>query len=80
MQHTLYWGDQLKTDMLMNTAGATSTTAPEDSLAFHYQIDEVDRAVDNLVKSGKFPFMAQNRRDSMPMSTARPFVDFGTPL
>jgi ABC-type phosphate transport system substrate-binding protein len=44
---------------------------PEDPAAFGSQIDEVDRAVDNLVKSGKmFP---QARRDSMPMLGPRGF-------
>lgn len=59
-------------------AGANSVAAREDNLAFHAQIDEVDRAIDNLVKSGKFPFMTPARRDSMPLGAGRPFVDFGT--
>jgi hypothetical protein len=42
-----------------------SQVKPEDPSAFGSQLDEVDRAVDNLVKSGKM-FNAP-RRDSLPM-------------
>jgi len=46
-------------------SGASSAVPREDSAAFMTQLEEVDRAVDNLVKSGKM-FMP-GRRDSMPM-------------
>lgn len=36
---------------------------------------EVDRAIDNLVKSGKL--WNAPRRDSMPMMMGRPYPDYG---
>ncbi|THV53371.1 hypothetical protein BGAL_0052g00020 [Botrytis galanthina] len=49
-------------------SGASSVVPREDSTAFSTQIEEVDRAIDNLVKSGKmFNPPAGGRRDSMPM-------------
>ncbi len=40
-------------------------------------VKEVDRAVDNLVKSGKL-FGMPSRRDSMPLVGApRPYSDYG---
>lgn len=36
---------------------------------------EVDRAIDNLVKSGKL--WAAPRRDSMPLMMGRPYPDYG---
>lgn len=44
---------------------------PEDPSAFGSQLDEVDRAVDNLVKSGKM--FAPQRRDSLPVMGPRGF-------
>ncbi len=45
---------------------------------------EVDRAIDNLMKSGKFPMMgfpgpgpAGPRRDPVPLVTGRTYQDFG---
>jgi len=42
---------------------------------------EVDRAIDNLMKSGKFPVMGFSppgpRRDPLPMVASRPYQDFG---
>lgn len=55
-------------------SGATSASQGEDSLAFASQFDEVDRAIDNLVKSGKF--FPGPRRDSMPMMIGRPYTDY----
>lgn len=46
-------------------SGASSAIPREDSTAFMTQLEEVDRAIDNLVKSGKI-FMP-GRRDSMPL-------------
>ncbi|EDO00957.1 hypothetical protein SS1G_03431 [Sclerotinia sclerotiorum 1980 UF-70] len=49
-------------------SGANSVAPREDSTAFSTQIEEVDRAIDNLVKSGKmFNLPAGGRRDSMPV-------------
>ncbi|KAI5791850.1 hypothetical protein EDC01DRAFT_717485 [Geopyxis carbonaria] len=53
------------------TTRFTAQSKPEDPAAFGSQLDEVDRAVDNLVKSGKM-FNAP-RRDSMPMMGPRGF-------
>ncbi|KZF22933.1 hypothetical protein L228DRAFT_268303 [Xylona heveae TC161] len=54
-------------------SGASSAVQRDDNTAFSSQLDEVDRAVDNLMKSGKM-FNAVPRRDSMPVSGApRPF-------
>ncbi|CCX32360.1 Similar to hypothetical protein [Tuber melanosporum Mel28]; acc. no. XP_002835337 [Pyronema omphalodes CBS 100304] len=54
----------------------TAQMKPEDPSAFNSQIDEVDRAVDNLIKSGKM--FNPPRRDSMPMMAAP--VPFGREL
>ncbi|RAL64868.1 hypothetical protein DID88_001464 [Monilinia fructigena] len=49
-------------------SGTSSVVQREDSTAFSTQIEEVDRAIDNLVKSGKmFNLPAGGRRDSMPL-------------
>ncbi|TVY25581.1 hypothetical protein LHYA1_G006205 [Lachnellula hyalina] len=50
-------------------SGASSAVPREDSTTFGTQIEEVDRAIDNLVKSGKM-FGMSGRRDSVPMSGA----------
>ncbi|KAI1810743.1 hypothetical protein GGS20DRAFT_589246 [Poronia punctata] len=42
------------------SSGANSVAPREDLSAFSYQIEEVDRAIDNLVKSGKM-FVPQGR-------------------
>ncbi|KAG9237955.1 hypothetical protein BJ875DRAFT_480880 [Amylocarpus encephaloides] len=56
-------------------SGASSAVPREDSTAFNTQLEEVDRAVDNLVKSGKM-FAMSGRRDSVPMTAAaRTFPD-----
>ncbi|KAF8859888.1 hypothetical protein BDZ45DRAFT_346942 [Acephala macrosclerotiorum] len=47
-------------------SGASSAVPREDSAAFMTQLEEVDRAIDNLVKSGKMFNMPAGRRDSMP--------------
>ncbi|RFU26399.1 hypothetical protein B7463_g9938, partial [Scytalidium lignicola] len=47
-------------------SGASSAVPREESTAFGTQIEEVDRAIDNLVKSGKM-FTMPNRRESMPI-------------
>ncbi|KAF2652704.1 hypothetical protein K491DRAFT_718659 [Lophiostoma macrostomum CBS 122681] len=60
-------------------AGASSTVNRDEAMAFASQFEEVDRAVDNLAKSGKgfgFP-PAGNRRESMPMmAQQRPYPEF----
>jgi len=48
-------------------SGTSSVVPREDQSAFASQIEEVDRAIDNLVKSGKM-FNMPGRRDSMPMA------------
>ncbi|KIN07951.1 hypothetical protein OIDMADRAFT_37278 [Oidiodendron maius Zn] len=47
-------------------SGASSAVPREDSSAFMTQLEEVDRALDNLVKSGKM-FGVPGRRDSGPV-------------
>jgi hypothetical protein len=51
-------------------SGASSAVPREESNAFATQIEEIDRAIDNLVKSGKM-FMP-GRRDSLPLSGGPP--------
>ncbi|KAH8594101.1 hypothetical protein B0O99DRAFT_688128 [Bisporella sp. PMI_857] len=53
-------------------SGASSAVPREDSAAFSTQIEEVDRALDNLVKSGKMGFNLGGRRDSIPLSGGPP--------
>ncbi|PYH93196.1 hypothetical protein BO71DRAFT_6657 [Aspergillus ellipticus CBS 707.79] len=55
-------------------SGSSSVSQREDVPAFSSQFDEVDRAIDNLVKSGKL--WAAPRRDSMPMMMGRPYPDY----
>ncbi|KAJ5089146.1 hypothetical protein N7532_007830 [Penicillium argentinense] len=52
-------------------SGSSSVSQRDDSPAFSSQFDEVDRAIDNLVKSGKL--WNAPRRDSMPMMMGRPY-------
>lgn len=47
-------------------SGASSAVPREDPTAFASQIEEVDRAIENLFKSGK-AFPTPGRRESMPM-------------
>ncbi|KAJ5148646.1 hypothetical protein N7448_000224 [Penicillium atrosanguineum] len=55
-------------------SGSSSVSQREDSPAFSSQFDEVDRAIDNLVKSGKL--WNAPRRDSMPMMMGRPYPEY----
>jgi hypothetical protein len=57
-------------------SGSSSISQREDTPAFSSQFDEVDRAVDNLVKSGKL--WTAPRRDSMPLMMGRPYADYDT--
>ncbi|KAI9894594.1 MAG: hypothetical protein M1814_001949 [Vezdaea aestivalis] len=60
-------------------SGASSAVPGDDPTAFSSQIEEVDRAVDNLVKSGKLYGAMGGRRDSLPMIGSggpRHFPDF----
>ncbi|KAF2875269.1 hypothetical protein BDV95DRAFT_591981 [Massariosphaeria phaeospora] len=62
------------------SAGASSTVNREEVFAFASQFEEVERAVENLAKSGAakgfgFP-PAAGRRDSMPVIAPRPYPDF----
>ncbi|KAI4166305.1 MAG: hypothetical protein LQ342_000195 [Letrouitia transgressa] len=57
-------------------SGTGSVSQQEEDVAFHSQIEEVDRAIDNLSKSGKL-FSLPARRDSMPlMAGPRAFSEF----
>lgn len=57
---------------------AGSTTSRQDTGVFNTQIEEVDRALDNLAQSGKL-FNAPSRRDSVPvMGGSSSFADFST--
>ncbi|KAI9676162.1 MAG: hypothetical protein M1817_000907 [Caeruleum heppii] len=47
-------------------SATSSTVQRDDAAAFSSQFEDVDRAIDNLVKSGKL-FGAAGRRDSMPV-------------
>ncbi|CRL28713.1 unnamed protein product [Penicillium camemberti] len=55
-------------------SGSSSVSQRDDTPAFSSQFDEVDRAIDNLVKSGKL--WNAPRRDSMPMMMGRPYPDY----
>ncbi|KAK0628248.1 hypothetical protein B0T17DRAFT_504945 [Bombardia bombarda] len=58
-------------------SGANSAVPREESAAFVHQIEEVDRAIDNLVKSGKMFGMPGGRRESQPNpGPARRYPDF----
>ncbi|KAI6781922.1 uncharacterized protein J7T54_005132 [Emericellopsis cladophorae] len=61
------------------TRAGASAPQPQDDYAFSYQFDEVDRAYENLQKSGK-GFMAGGRRKFSPMhhgpGSARSTPDF----
>ncbi|KAK2782896.1 hypothetical protein FQN52_000536 [Onygenales sp. PD_12] len=56
-------------------SGTSSTSQRDDTSAFSSQFDEVDRAIDNLVKSGKL-FNGLPRRDSVPLMMGRPYQEF----
>lgn len=56
-------------------SGTSSVSQHEEPSAFASQFDEVDRAIDNLVKSGKLPFSVP-RRDSMPMMMGRHYPEY----
>ncbi|GAB1311553.1 hypothetical protein MFIFM68171_01763 [Madurella fahalii] len=47
-------------------SGASSTIPREEPAAFTHQLEEVDRAIDNLLKSGKMFGAAGGRRESLP--------------
>jgi len=49
-------------------SGTNSVVPREEVGAFGSQLEEVDRAIDNLVKSGKMFSMPPPRRESMPMT------------
>jgi hypothetical protein len=62
--------------MLIASPGTSSVSQRDESSAFSAQFDEVDRAIDNLVKSGKL--FSGSRRDSMPMMMmGRQFPEYG---
>ncbi|KAJ8224826.1 hypothetical protein LV159_002025 [Aspergillus fumigatus] len=55
-------------------SGSSSVSQRDEMPAFSSQFDEVDRAIDNLVKSGKL--WTAPRRDSMPMAMGRPYPEY----
>ncbi|KAK0733805.1 hypothetical protein B0T26DRAFT_745803 [Lasiosphaeria miniovina] len=59
-------------------SGANSAIPREESAAFGHQLEEVDRAIDNLFKSGKmFGGGSGGRRESLPKpGPARKYPDF----
>ncbi|KAL9631272.1 MAG: hypothetical protein Q9204_004307 [Flavoplaca sp. TL-2023a] len=58
-------------------SGTSSAIPRDEDSAFDMQIEEVDRALDNLNKSGK-QFMGPSRRDSLPMMGGpRQYSEFG---
>ncbi|KAF2277067.1 uncharacterized protein EI97DRAFT_376007 [Westerdykella ornata] len=60
-------------------AGASSTVNNRDEpMAFVSQFEEIDRAYENMAKSGKgfgYPMMGP-RRESMPMMGLRPYLEY----
>jgi len=59
-------------------SGASSVVQHEDSPAFSSQIEEVDRAIENLFKSGKvFPNMPTRRESIGVPGQGRGFSEFG---
>ncbi|KAF2751448.1 hypothetical protein M011DRAFT_483365 [Sporormia fimetaria CBS 119925] len=60
-------------------SGASSAVGREDSIAFASQFEEIERAFENLNKSGKsfvgYPVMG-GRRESMPMMAPRPYPPY----
>ncbi|CAL3970804.1 hypothetical protein PZA11_007231 [Diplocarpon coronariae] len=49
-------------------SGANSAVPREEAAAFSSQLEEVDRAIDNLAKSGKMFPHVPGRRESLPLS------------
>ncbi|KAL8831627.1 MAG: hypothetical protein Q9170_005215 [Blastenia crenularia] len=60
-------------------SGTSSAMPREEFSAFEMQMEEVDRALDNLGKSGKL-FMGPFRRDSIPMMGGSRQSDYGIAL
>ncbi len=61
----------------MNLASIACTTIVHLELGCANEIEEVDRAVDNLVKSGKLLGIT-SRRESMPLvGGPRPYSEYG---
>ncbi|KAH7076166.1 hypothetical protein FB567DRAFT_452141 [Paraphoma chrysanthemicola] len=79
--HSVYNGGSTLSNLDL---GSSSTVNREELNAFASQFDEVDRAAENLAKSGKplgpgFPPQAGGRRESMPMvgpGAPRPYPDY----
>ncbi|KAL9586240.1 MAG: hypothetical protein Q9212_001016 [Teloschistes hypoglaucus] len=65
--------------MLTRSKGASSAVQRDENFAFDTQIEEVDRAVDNLSKTGKLFSGGPLRRDSMPMMGGpRSYSEYGS--
>lgn len=58
-------------------SGTSSTVNRDEITAFSAQFEEVDRAAENLAKSGKsFGVPGTSRRDSMPVIAGRPYSEY----
>ncbi|OCL07811.1 hypothetical protein AOQ84DRAFT_377349 [Glonium stellatum] len=58
-------------------SGTSSTVNRDEITAFSAQFEEVDRAAENLAKSGKsFGLPGASRRDSMPPIAGRPYSEY----
>ncbi|KAL8694121.1 MAG: hypothetical protein Q9218_001174 [Villophora microphyllina] len=65
--------------VLINYQGTSSTVQRDEETAYACQYEEVDRALDNLNKTGKLFTGSPYRRDSMPMmGGSRGYVEFGS--
>ncbi|KAL8970183.1 MAG: hypothetical protein Q9183_001639 [Haloplaca sp. 2 TL-2023] len=59
-------------------SGTSSTVQRDEGSAFDTQIEEIDRALENLNKTGKLLSGGSFRRDSMPMiGGGGPYSDYG---
>ncbi|KAL8642115.1 MAG: hypothetical protein Q9228_001173 [Teloschistes exilis] len=75
VDHTVVKSDQV----LTGSKGASSAVQRDENFAFDTQIEEVDRALDNLSKTGKLFTGGPVRRDSMPMMGGpRSYSEYGT--
>ncbi|KAL8780893.1 MAG: hypothetical protein Q9194_000665 [Teloschistes cf. exilis] len=75
VDHTVVKSDQV----LTGSKGASSAVQRDENFAFDTQIEEVDRALDNLSKTGKLFTGGPVRRDSMPMMGGpRSYSEYGS--
>lgn len=68
--------DEFRRTGMCKAAGSTALAWTYSNIVLTWSPNtEVDRAIDNLVKSGKL--WAAPRRDSMPLMMGRPYPDYG---